>query len=115
MPIEFVDSFSHSGHLITNKFSDSSDILKRRCYFMGQVDNMLYYSCKLEPSVKNRILQSAYSYCTSLYGCELWLLTTNEIGDLCISCRKGLRRVWDLPYTSHYYFLHNVEAVYTSV
>jgi len=34
-PIEFVDSFSHLGHLglLTNKFTDSSDVLKRRGNF----------------------------------------------------------------------------------
>ena len=102
-PIEFVDSFSHLGHLITNKFTDSSDVLKRRSDFVGQVNNMLCYFCKLTSCVKNRLFQS---YCTSLYGCELWLLTTSEIEDLCVSWRKGLRRVWSLPNTSHSYFLH---------
>ena len=100
-PIEFVDSFSHLGHLITNKFTDSSDVLKRRSDFVGQVNNMLCYFCKLTSCVKNRLFQS---YCTSLYGCELWLLTTSEIEDLCVSWRKGLRRVWSLPNTSHSYF-----------
>ena len=42
-PIEFVDSFSHLGHLITNKFTDSSDVLKRRSDFVGQVNYMLCY------------------------------------------------------------------------
>jgi len=46
-----------------------------------------------------------FYYFTSLYGCELWLLTTNEIEDLCVSWRKALRRVWCLPNTSHSYFL----------
>jgi hypothetical protein len=102
-PIEFVDSFSHLGHLITNKLTDSSDILKRRCDFIGQVNNMLCYFRKLTTCVKNKLFQS---YCTSLYGCELWLLTTGEIDDLCAAWRKSLRRVWNLPHTAHSYLLH---------
>jgi hypothetical protein len=42
----------------------------------------------------------------SLYGCELWLLSTGEINDLCVAWRKGLRRVWSLLNTSHTYLLH---------
>ena len=102
-PIEFVDSFSHLGHLITNNSTDSADILRRRNDFIGQVNNMLCYFSKLTSCVKNRLFQS---YCTSFYGCELWLLTTSEIEDLCVSWRKGLRRVWSLPNTSHCYLLH---------
>ena len=71
-PIEFVDSLSHLGHLITNKLTDSADILKQRSDFIGQVNNMLCYFCKLNSCVKNRLFQS---YCTSLYGCELCMAT----------------------------------------
>jgi len=85
-PIAFVDSFSHLGHLLTNKFTDSSDVLKPRGDFVGQVNNMLCYFCKLTSFIKNRLFQC---YCTSLYGCELWLLTTNEIEDLCVSWSKA--------------------------
>jgi len=55
--IEFVDSFSHLGHLLTNKFTDSSDVLKRRGEFVGQVNNMLCYFCKLPSFVKNWLFQ----------------------------------------------------------
>jgi len=52
-PIVFVYSFSHLGHLLTNKFTDSSDVLKRRGDFVGQVNvNMLCYFCKLTSFVK---------------------------------------------------------------
>jgi len=101
-PIEFVDSFSHLGHLITNKLTDSGDVLKRRNDFIGQVNNMLCYFRKLTSCVKNKLFKS---YCTSLYGCELWLLSTGEIDDLCVAWRKGLRRVWELPTKSHSYLL----------
>lgn len=102
-PIEFVDSFSHLGHIITSRLDDSTDILKQRGNFIGQVNNMLCYFSKLKSFVKNRLFQS---YCTSLYGCELWLLSTAEINDLCVTWRKSLRRVWDLPSISHTYLLH---------
>ena len=102
-PIEVVESFSHLGHVITSSMDDSVDISKRRTDFIGQVNNMLCYFRKLQSGVKNRLFQA---YCTSLYGCELWLLSNNEINDLCIAWRKGLRKVWGLPNKSHCYLPH---------
>jgi len=34
-PIEFVDSFSHLGHIITRKLDDSTDILKQSGNFIS--------------------------------------------------------------------------------
>ncbi len=97
-PIEFVDSFSHLGHVITSSLCDSEDIAKRRGEFVGQVNNVLCYFCKLSPSVRYNLFRS---YCTSLYGCELWLLDNNSIDDLCIAWRKGLRKIWNVSPRTH--------------
>ena len=43
--------------------------------------------------------------CTSFYGCELWGLACDQVLDFCITWRKGVRRVWDLPYMTHCYLL----------
>ena len=40
------------------------------------------------------------SYCGSLYRCELWNLFYAVISDVCIAWRKGLHRVWSLPYNT---------------
>ena len=102
-PIEYVDSFVHLGHVITSQFVDNDDILKRRNDFVGQVNNVLCFFSKLKSSVIYKLFQS---YCMSLYGCELWLLSnTHIIEDLCVSWWKSLRRVWRLPYKTHCYLL----------
>ena len=41
------------------------------------------------------------SFYTNFYGSELWDLGNPSVQDFCIAWRKGLRRVWDLPYTTH--------------
>jgi len=45
------------------------------------------------------------SYCTSYYGCELWSLTTSNISDFCTVWRRGVRAIWNFPYTTHSYLL----------
>jgi len=46
-----------------------------------------------------------HSYCMSLYGGELWLLSNDQINDLCVSWRKSLRRIWGLLFIYHCYLL----------
>jgi hypothetical protein len=41
------------------------------------------------------------SYCTSFYGAEVWDLSHNGIEAICIAWRKGIRRIWRLPNTTH--------------
>jgi hypothetical protein len=101
-PIANVDSFTHLGHVITNQLTDNDDIVKRRNDFVRQANNVLCFFCKLKSCVKYKLFQS---YCVSLYGCELWLLSNDSIKDLCVSWRKSVRRIWGLPYDSHCFVL----------
>ena len=101
-PIEYVDSFSHLGHIITSHLSDTADINNRRNNFVGQVNSVLCFFNNLNSSIKYKLFQS---YCMSVYRCELWPLSNVKITDLCIAWRKSLRRVWGLPYNTHCYIL----------
>jgi hypothetical protein len=97
-PIEFFSSFSHLGHLITSSLSDDEDIVKRRGEFIGQDNNVICYFRKLSSSVRYKLFRS---YCTSFYGCELWLLDNRSIDYLCIAWRKGLPKIWNISPRTH--------------
>jgi len=101
-PAEFVESFAHLGHIISSKLDDSDDIINRRNSFIGQSNNILCYFNKLDMLVKIKLFKS---YCTSLYGCELWALNNNSVEEFCIVWRKALRRVLGLPYNCYSYLL----------
>jgi len=77
-------------------------ILKRRSDFVGKASNVLCFFSKLFSLIKCRLF---HSYCMSMYGSELWLLSNDQINDLCVSWRKSLRRIWGLPFNSHCYLL----------
>jgi len=87
---------------ISNMAGDSLDVAKRQHNFNGQVNNMLCFFRKLSSIVKSCLFGS---YCTSFYGCELWDLSCDQIMHYCTAWRKGLHRVWDLPYQTHCYLL----------
>jgi len=71
-PIEYVDSFVHLGHVITNHLADNDDILRRRNEFIGQVNNVLCFFSKLKSCIVYKLFQS---YCMSIW---LWALATQQ-------------------------------------
>ena len=97
-PIERVHSFSHLGHVITSSLCDDDDIAKQRCEFIGQANNCFCYFRKLNSSVQYNLFRT---YCSNLYGCELWLLDNHHVEDICIAWRKGLRKIWNVSPRTH--------------
>lgn len=96
--IEFVDSYKHLGHIISNEQTDSVDILEKRSVFVGQANNILCYFSKLSSDVKYRLFTS---FCSSFFGCELWRLDCSSMAELCTAWRKAMRRIYSLPNTTH--------------
>jgi len=71
------------------------DVSLRRQSLIGQINTVLCRFGRLDPTVKNRLFQA---YCFSHYGSELWNLDCDNITEYCSIWRKGLRRIWELPY-----------------
>jgi hypothetical protein len=101
--IENVNSYPHLGHIINSKLDDKEDGLHRRNQFIGQVNNVLCFFSKLDLFVKIRLFKS---YCSSIYGCELWSLDSDVIQSFCCTWRSAARRLLGLPYNAHCYLLH---------
>jgi len=97
-PIENVKSFLHLGHSFTLEFTDDEDIINGRSNFVRHTNNSLCSFRNLHSFVQYRLFQT---YCTSLYGCKLWLLTNCNIEALYVAWHKTLRRIWNLPSCTH--------------
>jgi hypothetical protein len=100
--IENVKQYTHLGHIICSSFLDSEDILYRRNSLVGQTNNFLCFFNKLDFTVKLKLFKT---YCSSMYGCELWNLNDDGYLTFCTTWRKALRRILNLPYTAHSFFL----------
>ena len=95
--IEFVDNWPHLGH-ITNDCDDSEDITLKKTSLIGQVNKILCLFSNVNSRTKSKLVKS---YCTSFYGAEIWDLSNNEIESICTAWRKGIRRIWQVPNTTH--------------
>jgi hypothetical protein len=92
------------GHILNNCNTDKDDIINRRNVLVRQTNDVCYFA-KLSPVVKLRLL---YSYCSSLYGAELWNLNSPELAAIGVSQRKALKRVWNLPNGTHFHILYAI-------
>jgi hypothetical protein len=57
----FVKSFTHLGRIITSELTDDEDIVKHYGDFIGQVNNTVCYSRKLDLLVQNKLFRSYYT------------------------------------------------------
>ena len=84
--IDNIDRFSHLGHIITLSLVDNDDIVQRRNTFVGQNNSVLCFFNKLNTVVKLKLFKS---YCSSMYGAELWALNSDYIETFCVSWNKS--------------------------
>jgi hypothetical protein len=96
--IEFVARWPHLGHIITNDCDDSEDLNAKKRSLVGQINKIICTFRNVNCLTKTKLVKS---YCTSFYGAEIWDLSHSDIESLCITWRKGIRRVYQLPYTTH--------------
>ena len=99
-PITNVSSFTHLGHVISGNMLliDRADVSLRCTDFIRQANNVLCYFKMLNSHVKYSLFQS---FCNSFYGCEIWTLSDTKLDEISVKWRKALRRVWDIPQTTH--------------
>lgn len=96
--IEKADQWLHLGHIIDSNLSDAADILRRRGVMIGQINSLLCRFPMVDSHVRNILFKY---YCNSHYGSQLWDFGCANLHEYCSSWRKGLRRVWNLPYNFH--------------
>ena len=100
--IQNVNSYSPLGHIITSSFTDIEDISIRRNSLISKANTVICFFKKLSFVVRLKLFMS---YCSSMYGCELWLLRDSNIDVFCVAWRKALRRILGLPQNAHSYML----------
>jgi len=88
--IDNVTSYSHLGHIINCHSDDKDDVLQRRCNFTVQANNVFCFFKTLDMNNKIKLFKS---YCSSIYGSELWSLEDDVLQDFCCSWRTAIRRL----------------------
>ena len=65
---------------------------------VGQINNILCSFCYVNCKIKIKLVKAC---CTSFYRAELWNLSHNDIEPICMEWCTGIRRLWQVPNTTH--------------
>ena len=84
-----------------------SDCLIKRTQFIGKVNSLLQEFHYVDNHVMVRILEI---YVTTFYGSCLWDLYSPEVTRIYSSWNVTIRNVFNLPWTSHRYFIEPVSS-----
>ena len=96
--LNFSEIILHLHHLISFDLSDQKDIfriIKSINWKANLIMNTFRFS---DPFVLTYLFKT---YCLSLYGSNLWSLSSNTLKHLQVSINKILRKIWNLPPNSH--------------
>ena len=96
-PIEYVEKWPHLGHIISHDCDDSDDLFAKKTSLIGQVNRIICTFRNANCSTKIKLVKS---YCTNFYGAEIWDLSHRDMESIGMAWRKGIRRIWQLPYTT---------------
>ena len=106
-PLPWVDSVKHLGNILQCDNSMRSDCLLKRGQFIGKVNSLLQEFSYVDSSVMVRILEI---YVTTFYGSCLWDLYSPEVKKIYSSWNVTVRNVFNLPWTTHRYFIESMSS-----
>ena len=100
-PIKIVKEVNNLGHVVYNDVSerDTAGVISS---FNKCVNMFLNKFKRLKVSTKKKLFKN---YCCSYYGTMLFCLESKDIQEVCTAHRKGIRKVFNLPYRTHCKYL----------
>ena len=107
-PLTFSDEVCHLGHILTYNLHDKNDIIRATKDFNRKSNFVLSTFKNVDPSVKSFLIKS---FCLSLYGCNLWSLSSPNLNIIQVAVNRILRRIWKLPRQSHSAICHCLSEI----
>ena len=103
--LDWQDNVTHLGNKINFNLNDHGDIQKKKAQFIPAVNSLFANFNTVPTKVMNHLFSN---YCCSLYGSQTWNLRNKHITALSGMYNKVLRRIWGLPYNSHWQILYEL-------
>ena len=104
--IPVVASDKHLGNYISTNINDRNIIDNIYDLHVYQRSNRVISDFRVCDS--NALDSLHRTYCTHMYGCELWDLNCNYIKDFKVAWRKIRRRIWRLPNRANNAIVHQL-------
>ena len=92
----------HLGNILQCENSMKNDVAMKRGRFIGKVNSLMQELHFADPTVLVKLLKV---YCTSFYGSSLWDIYSSDVDRLFKSWNVSIRNIFNVPYTTHRYFI----------
>ena len=92
------DNAIHLGHFLHTRGTNNALIEDQINSFHRSYHGFMSRFGGCNTSTKNRLF---HQYCRSMYGSQLWLLTSQSTANMCTQWRKAHRRILSAPYRTH--------------
>ena len=100
--LTWVDKVKHRGNIIRADLKENDEMTKKRGDLISRVNNI----SAMFPKAHDRTIKELFnSKCAHLYGCETWDQSDPSICRVYTAWNRGVRRLFNLPYTTHTRFL----------
>ena len=100
LPLPWVESYKHLGHILHIDESMSHDLLKKRTEFISSLHALRHEIGNQDPDV---FMSLVYIYLISLYGSNLWDLYSTTADSLYSTWNIMIKNNYNLPYPTHRY------------
>ena len=101
--LQFVNTVTHLGHVLTYNLSDSTDIVLKTRDIVEKASCPLCSFTGVDPATLTHLFRS---FCLSLHGAALWNLSYPTLCSLEVAFNNILRKLWRLPFNCHTRILH---------
>ena len=105
--LPWVDSAKHVGNTMERDNSFTVDIRNKRGCFIGRIHSILQEVHFANPLVKMELISL---YASSFYGSALWKLFDGPCDKLYAAWNNAVREAFDIPITSHRFFIEEVSG-----
>ena len=95
----------HLGNYITCNLDEVKEINAKKGSFISSMNRVIAKFSGAPFKIKCKIFQS---FCTSFYGSQAWYLFSGHLDKLETCWNKGLRRLFNVYYTTHRFILHGL-------
>jgi hypothetical protein len=100
--IAWCDTVKHLGNIINVNLTNIDDCRLKSSIFIGNVNKLISNFGIVQPFILSNLFKS---YCSSMYGSQLWYFNTHCFNQFCIYWNKAIRRIFKLPNRTHTWIL----------
>ena len=101
--LNWLTEAKHLGNYISSDLKESREVAMKKSDFVGRVNNLISFSPQL--TSRNVLMTVFRSQCCHFYGMQAWQLSDPSVTDFYTMWNKCVRRLLNIPRTTHRRFL----------